>query len=75
MDHYSACHKETEVCANENKDSSIPEASDDTADVSDVTDSTPILDFTPVTDVTSVTSVTEESVIKKGKLYNNLLYT
>ena len=74
MDHYSACHKETEVCANDKKDSSIPELSADPADHSDVTDSTPILDFTPVTDVTDVTSVTEESDIKEGKIYNNLLY-
>ena len=70
MDHYSACHKETEVAANDNEDSCIPEvAADIIAGNSDVTDSTPILDFTPVTDVASVTdvTVTEEIDMTEGK--------
>ena len=66
MNHYSACHKETEVAANDNKeDSCIAEAAADIiAANSDVTDSTPILDFTPVTDVASVT---EETDMTEGK--------
>jgi hypothetical protein len=75
MDHYSDCHKETEVSANDNKDSSIPEVAANMGDissiVSDVTESTPILDFTPVTDVTSVTDVTitEESEMRNGNFF------